>query len=379
MLQEIDNSIKIHRLWWNFLRHLGLKGEMAQWSSDISLGMLLLCLTYFIYRIMYSFVLGERVKDVLSFYIKESKVSLIQEEILLYLLRLFICIFFVGISYTVLDSTTAKLFTLPVINFLSRIYMVFLSWYICHHSLYVANDIYRSYKVGRRLPISSYIQTLQIIIFIIFIIILYCIIFEVNLSSIFTGLSAMAAVILLVFKDSITGFVASFQIALVDIVRVGDWITIPSLKVDGNVIELSVWNTKIRNFDKTIVTIPSHALINTSVINWRGMQIAGGRRIKKSVMIDVNTINIVDEKLLSELRKNDIVKNVVNDLMDEVNHTTSNLMLFRAYLENYFREHLNIYDEEGFTCLVRVLQPTELGIPLEVYVFTKTTVWKEYE
>ena len=173
MLKEIDQGIEIHRVWWNILKNLGLKGQYARYLSDISLGIILLIFTYSIYHLLYNALQSDSVKNALGNYIKESKVGLVKNEILVYLLRLFICFFFIGISHDVLDSTTSKEYTLPLINLCCKIYSLYITWYIVHHSLYVADDIYRSYKVGRRLPITSYIQTLQIIIFIVFVIITF--------------------------------------------------------------------------------------------------------------------------------------------------------------------------------------------------------------
>jgi len=206
-----------------------------------------------------------------------------------------------------------------------------------------------------------------------------------------TGFGAMTAILLLIFRDTILSLVASVQMAGLDMVRVGDWIEMPKFNADGDVIDVALHTVKVQNWDKTITTIPTHALISESFRNWRGMQESGGRRIKRSVNIDVNSVRYLDEdelqkfkgfKLLQEYiaRKEEELAEYNTKLGETANvnlRRLTNLGTFRAYLKNYLSNHPRIHQE--MTLMVRQLQPTDSGIPMEIYCFTNTTNWAEYE
>jgi miniconductance mechanosensitive channel len=208
-----------------------------------------------------------------------------------------------------------------------------------------------------------------------------------------SGIGALTAVLLLIFRDSILGLVATVQLSGNDMVRVGDWIEMPSYNADGDVIDMSLHTVKVQNWDKTITTIPTHALISDSFRNWRGMQESGGRRIKRSIYIDMNTVRFVDEEMLQKYRKFDYLgeyvdrklseieeynRNHVRDLSEVVNgRRLTNLGTFRAYVESYLKRHSMISDEMTF--LVRQLQPSDRGIPIEIYVFSRDIRWANYE
>jgi miniconductance mechanosensitive channel len=199
---------------------------------------------------------------------------------------------------------------------------------------------------------------------------------------------------MLVFKDTILGFVAGIQIGAYDMVREGDWIEMPKYGADGDVIEVTVNTVKVRNWDKTISTIPTYALISDSFKNWRGMSESGGRRIKRSINIDMTSVRFADEAMLSRFRKMALLQKYIDEtqqLIDSENSakgidlsaTTvngrrqTNLGIFRAYLVAYLRNHPNIHKEMTF--LVRHLQPTAQGLPIEIYVFSSDQVWANYE
>lgn len=242
-------------------------------------------------------------------------------------------------------------------------------------------------------PIKGYIQIAKIFIVCIGFILALSIVLDRSPTALLTGLGAMSAVLLLVFKDTITGFAASIQVASLDMVRVGDWVTIPSYHADGDVIDISVNTVKIQNFDKTIVTMPTRELVNTSVQNWRGMQNSGGRRIKRAIQIDINSIDFCNEALLQRLKKLQVLAPIVTERCQEIeqfntqeNADTSceangrrltNIGLFRYYIEGYLRSLSTI--NFNMTFLVRQLAPSELGLPLEIYVFTNDTNWNRYE
>lgn len=190
-------------------------------------------------------------------------------------------------------------------------------------------------------------------------------------TAIFAGLGASAAVLMLIFKDSILGLVAGVQLSANDMLRPGDWISMPKYGADGDVIEVSLTTVKVRNFDKTITTIPPYALVSDSFQNWRGMRETGGRRIKRSVNIDLTTIHFCTEN-----EKEVFIKKGWLNESDQPLQIT-NLKVFRDYLMTYLQQHPQTHKE--LMIMVRQLQPTPEGVPLELYCFTNTTVWADYE
>ena len=203
----------------------------------------------------------------------------------------------------------------------------------------------------------------------------------------------MSAVILLIFKDTLLGFVASIQVTVNDIVRIGDWITMNSYNADGDVIEINLSTVKVQNFDKTITSIPTYKLVSDSFVNWRGMSESGGRRIKRALLIKVSSIKFLDNEKLSKLEKIERISDYINHRKEEiekenrekgVNKTLllngrnmTNIGLFRHYALAYLKDHPEINQE--LTIMVRQLAPTSEGIPLEIYVFVKDKVWVNYE
>ncbi len=214
-------------------------------------------------------------------------------------------------------------------------------------------------------------QMLKILSISIGLIIVASIAIDKNPMTLLAGLGASAAVLMLVFKDSIMGLVAGIQLSANDMLRPGDWICMPKHGADGNVIDVTLTTVKVQNWDKTIITIPPYALVSDSFQNWRGMQSSGGRRIKRSIFIDMNSIKFCDEKLLQELIKRGIIKEEEGK-MDKVN-----LTLFREWLENWLTNHPDV--NKDMIIMVRQLQPTALGLPLELYFFFNGIMWVPYE
>lgn len=208
-----------------------------------------------------------------------------------------------------------------------------------------------------------------------------------------SGLGAITAVLLLVFKDTILSLVASVQLTTNDMLRVGDWITMPSMEADGDVIDISLHTVKVQNFDKTISTIPTHRLVSDAFQNWRGMSEAGGRRIKRSIVLDQNSVRFLDDGEVVALKKFKMLKSYLAEKRDEIAEWNAkeltgedapvnarrltNVGTLRAYIIAYLQWHPRI--GEGFTLLVRQLEPGPQGLPIEIYCFTDTTVWNEYE
>jgi miniconductance mechanosensitive channel len=257
-----------------------------------------------------------------------------------------------------------------------------------------AGTVYRTLEAARRKPIRAYLQALKIIIYLFAALFIIANLLNKSPWGLFSVLGGLTAVLLLVFKDTILGFVAGIQLGAHDMVRVGDWIQMPKYGADGDVIDVTVNTVKVQNWDKTITTIPTYALISDSFINWRGMSESGGRRIKRSVHIDLNTVRFVDEAMLADFRKIELLREYVEGRQKEIDddnsrrkvdlHATrvngrrqTNLGIFRAYVQAYLRQHPKIH--QRMTFLVRHLQPGPQGLPLEIYVFSKEQVWADYE
>lgn len=242
-------------------------------------------------------------------------------------------------------------------------------------------------------PMHSYFQLLKIIVYLLGIILLISVFINKSPIYLISAFGAMSAVILFVFKDTILGFVASIQLSANDMLRVGDWITMNKYGADGDVLKITLNSVKIQNFDKTIITVPTYALISESFQNWRGMSESGGRRIKRAINIKINDIKFCTKEMLDKYKKIELVKDFVNEKVAEVeehnkkikaNKTQrinerkiTNVGIFRKYIELYIQNNDNI--KKDFTLMVRQLPPTETGLPLEIYVFTKTVNWLEYE
>ena len=253
--------------------------------------------------------------------------------------------------------------------------------------------IYQSMPVSKNRSIKGYVQVFKIFIYFIAGIFILHVVFNKEVSYFLTGLGAVTAVLLLVFKDTILGLVGGVQLAANDMVRIGDWIEMPSRNADGNVIDISLNTVKVQNWDKTITTIPTYALVSESFYNWRGMEESGGRRIKRSINIDMKSIRFLDDNLINKLRKIQVLTEYIDTRLEEIKkfneqhkidesmpvngRRLTNIGTFRMYVSEYLKRHPMI--KTDMTFLVRHLQPTELGIPLEIYVFSKDQRWAYYE
>ena len=255
-------------------------------------------------------------------------------------------------------------------------------------------EVYRRRPEARSRPIKGYLQVLKIVIYCGAAIVMISVLIEQSPLLLLSGLGAMAAVVMLVFKDTILSLVASVQLTSNDMLRVGDWIEMPSMNADGDVIDIALHTVKVQNFDKTITTIPTHKLISDSYRNWRGMSDSGGRRIKRALFLDQNSVRFLAEDEVDGLRRfrvldahiarkeKEIAEWNASELSgdcDTVNaRRMTNLGSFRAYVIAYLQNHPRIAGQ-GFTLLVRQLAPGPDGLPLEIYCFTDTVDWGDYE
>lgn len=255
--------------------------------------------------------------------------------------------------------------------------------------LHAFEDIYNTYEISKEKPIKSYLQIINIFIVLSAIIIFIALLFGKSPLALLSGIGALTAVILLVFKDALLGFVASIQLAANNLVSIGDWIEMPAQGADGQVVEINLTNVKVQNWDKTIVTIPSYSLVSQSFKNWKGMEKSGGRRIKKTISIDIGTIRFltveeldkfIESTYLSEYLeyKKESMGNYNRDLKSILDlRQINNLSLFRIYLENYLKA--SKYIDSTKPVVVRELQSTQFGLPLEIYCFANVISWAEYE
>ena len=243
-------------------------------------------------------------------------------------------------------------------------------------------------------PLKGLMQTGQVIAFLVAVILVFSILLDRSPAMFLTGLGASAAIFMLVFRDSILGFVSGIQLSANNMLKVGDWISMPKYGADGTVEEVTLNTVKVRNWDNTIVTLPPYLLVSDSFQNWRGMQASGGRRVKRSVNLDMTSVKFCTPDMLARYRNIDIIREYIDQTeqrVEEYNavhgirpgerkinglHQT-NLGVFRAYLERYLRDEVPV--NKGMTLMVRQLQPTETGLPMELYFFTDTVVWVDYE
>jgi len=261
-------------------------------------------------------------------------------------------------------------------------------------TLSYADEIYQRRPDAGNRPIKGYIQVLKIVIYCAAAIMMISVLIEQSPLLLLSGLGAMAAVLMLVFKDTILSLVASVQLTSNDMLRVGDWIEMPGMNADGDVIDIALHTVKVQNFDKTITTIPTHRLISDSYKNWRGMSDAGGRRIKRALPLDQNSVRFLSEEEVDNLRRFRLLEDYLaakdgelaewnaREMAGDTNPVNArritNIGTFRAYVIAYLKAHPRL-STKGFTLLVRQLDPTPLGLPLQIYCFTDTTKWAEYE
>lgn len=242
-------------------------------------------------------------------------------------------------------------------------------------------------------PIDSYVQVLMLILWIFGITSIILLLFDIKLSNLLTTVGAISAVFIIIFKDTILGIVASIQVTINDIVRIGDWITIEKFGADGDVIEINLATVKVRNFDNTTTTIPTYSLISDSFRNWRGMLDSDGRRIKRHILIKANSVRFVHKDEINDLKKIQLVSAYIEQRQADIDRynfqngvdkslsingrNLTNLGIFRKYINNYIETHPGV--NKDMTIMCRHLQPTEKGIPVEIYLFTADKRWINHE
>lgn len=283
-----------------------------------------------------------------------------------------------------------------IITFISKatdLFIVWMIYWLLNSILTALSKHLSSSSKYKDKPIESYFQVIRIILIILTVGASFTILSGQELSTFFTAMGAASAIMMLIFKDTILGFVASIQVTTNDMVRLGDWITMPKYNADGDVMQITLTTVKVINFDKTISTIPTYALISDSFQNWRGMAQAGGRRIKRSITFKQSSFKFIEKTDLEFYKQIQSISSYIEErqkIIDEHNaslgadtsivingRNLTNIGLFRKYTEMYLKNHPDIH--KGLNIMVRQLAPTEKGLPLEVYCFTNTTIWAAYE
>ncbi len=308
-----------------------------------------------------------------------KRLALLAPAIIIYL--------FIAIPFEGYDWAIATITGLVVI------YMIVMSILALDAFLDAALDIYQTYEVSNRIPIKGFIQVFKIIIYFTAAIFIISILVNKTPMYLFSSLGALTAILMFIFKDAILGFVAGIQLSANRMVANGDWIEMPKYGADGDIVEIALTTVKVQNWDMTITTIPTYALITDSFKNWRGMSESGGRRIKRSINIDLNTIRFCTEDMLIRYGKIQYISGYIakskvemekRNRVGEVDNSSvangvrmTNIGTFRAYVKAYLNNHPMI--NKDMTLLVRQLAPTEHGLPIEIYVFSKDKAWANYE
>ena len=286
--------------------------------------------------------------------------------------------------------------TAGLVDFLQRlilVYMIVLGSRVIQVLLNTINEIYEEQPISKDRPIKGYLQSVTLFMFLISGILILSTLLNKDPGYFLTGLGALTAIILLIFRDSILGFVASIQMAANNMVRIGDWVEFPKFNADGDVIDITLTTVKVQNWDKTITTIPPYAFVSDSFKNWRGMSDSDGRRIKRSIFLDMTSMHFCSPAELKKFQQFTLIKEYLAEKKKELQawnkergikpsdavnqRKLTNVGTFRAYVINYLKAHPMINEEMTF--LVRQLQPKENGLPLEIYVFCKDKVWANYE
>ncbi|MBJ47867.1 MAG: mechanosensitive ion channel protein MscS [Candidatus Marinimicrobia bacterium] len=285
-----------------------------------------------------------------------------------------------------------KFGSVDLINRLYNASFIIISTRLTISLVEILNSIYSSSKFSGQVNIRSYVQVLKLFVYLLAAILVVSIFLNQSPLYLLSSIGALTAVIMLIFKDTILSFVSSIQITSNDLFRLGDWVEAPQFGADGDVIDIALHTIKIQNWDKTISIIPTHKLVDSSFKNWRGMTNSGGRRIKRALNIDLNSVKFCDSNMVKKFLKISLLKDYLEAKINEINQynnqqkisdslingrSLTNLGIFRIYIQKYLNKNINI--NKDLTFLVRQLAPNKYGIPIEIYVFSSDTNWIKYE
>jgi miniconductance mechanosensitive channel len=351
--QNFHETLKATLLNW------GVSDKLSEYAADFAALVIVLLASIILYYIT-KFIINRILRKLIEKSTSQWDDYLYEERVFTRLALLLPALFLqVALAPTISEYPEA----IRIIGIGLRVYMTAIFLLVVVSFLNTLYRIYGEFEVADSKPVKSYLQIARIVVYIIGGISVISILIGESPMTLLAGLGAMSAILLLIFKDSILGFVAGVQLSSNKMLMIGDWITMPKYNADGTVIDISLVTVKVRNFDNSVSFIPAYALISDSFQNWRSMADAGGRRMKRSILIDIGTIRFVDETILGSLKSRDIQ---VEHLIAEGEEQT-NLGLFRSYLFEHLKEVPNI-NPEAFQ-IVRQLQATEFGLPLEVVAY----------
>ena len=380
---------KLSHLFYNIFIELGLSELLAKYLNMIALLIISLLIIFII-----DLLINKILLDFFSKIAKKTKSNL--DNILVknnvfkkisHIVPFFVALQLIPIIFIDFDSTE------NLITKIVKIVYVLFILVVIKSILNSLKDYFRTLSRLKDKPIESFIQVIMIFVWIGGLLSIIAIFNEAEIWKFFTALGAASAVLLLVFKDTILGFVASIQVSINDMVRIGDWITFTKYGADGNVTEINLATVKVQNFDKTITTIPTYALISDSFKNWRGMEDSGGRRIKRAVIIKLNSIKYISKNEVDKLSEIDLLgeylknrssdidsynsKNNINKELLINGRNLTNIGVFRKYVETYIENHSAI--NKDMMIMTRQLAPTTQGLPIEIYAFSNDKRWQNYE
>jgi len=380
---------KIFGWLYPLLRKMSFGDTVASYLS-LTLNIIILCALAYLIYVVFRLVLV----TVMVLVAKKTKTHfddlLVSNQTAKYIAHLIPFLFIYKSVPVILDG---YVYWETVFGKLVGIYIILLSLWIVRSVLKAIRDYLKDQPKYSDKPIDSYIQVIMIILWIVGVGVIISKIFDITTNTLFGTLGAISAIVILIFRDTILGFVASVQVSLNDMVRIGDWITFDKYGADGDVIEINLATVKVRNFDNTTTTIPTYSLISDSFRNWRGMLDSDGRRIKRHILVKAKSIRFLTEEDLQKMRRIQLVSSYIDTRQEEINkynktynvdkslsingRNMTNFGLFRKYLTTYLEYYPGI--NKNMILLCRQLQPTPHGMPLEIYVFSKDQRFEQYE
>ncbi|MEN8798160.1 MAG: mechanosensitive ion channel domain-containing protein [Flavobacteriaceae bacterium] len=381
--------MNIKHFLYDYLIELGMADNMARYLNSLGLliaaTLLVLILFVIIRKIIrvFSIRLARLTKTTFDDIVITNKLP----RYLAYIIPLLVWIEFLPLVFT--DFKSVEVIAMKI----GYILGVVLVLYIIKSLLYSIRDYLKKQTQFRDKPIDSYIQVFMIFAWVGGLMAIFAVVTDTTIWKFFTALGAASAVILLIFKDSILGFVASIQVSINDMVRIGDWITFEKYGADGDVIEINLATVKVQNWDKTITTIPTYALISDSFKNWRGMTESGGRRIKRALLLKQKSIKYLNGDEIERLKQIQLVSKYLESRTSKIEQynkqneidkslaingrNLTNIGVFRNYIQTYLEKHSAL--NQDMTLMTRQLEPTSQGIPIEIYTFSRDKRWQNYE
>lgn len=381
--------IKIRHIIYDYLVAQGVEETTAEYLNMLALTIGLLIVIF-----IFDFIIRRVLLNMFNAFAKRTKSNfddiLVSNKVprnIAHIIPLMIAIEFAPVIFS--DFNYAE----NIIEKGLKIFAIILTLWIVRSVLNAIRDYLKTLEQFKDKPIASYIQVFMIFAWVLGLFAIFAIVSGISFWEFITTLGAASAVIILVFRDTILGFVASIQVSINDMVRIGDWITFEKYGADGDVVEITLATVKVQNFDKTITTIPTYALISDSVKNWRGMQSSGGRRIKRAIILKARSIKYLTEDHIERLKRIELITQYLETRQKDIQNfnearqadksvlingrNLTNIGVFRKYMQTYIENHSGV--NKDMTIMVRQLAPTPQGLPLEIYCFSKDKRWVNYE